>query len=172
MVVRHRLRWLDAAGPRFTAELESLGERGAGVLRYHGPAALADVPAWTSALAHARARDLARGLTTVGPHRDDVVIDVGGRDLRTFGSTGQQRSAAVALRLVELDTLAEARGIEPALLLDDVFAELDAERQGRLAERLMRPELRQVFVTAPRPDELPAAVRLPRWAVAGGKVSE
>ena len=170
VVVQHRLRWLEGAGPRFAAELDLLGERGAGTLRYHGPAALADVPAWTSALEHARARDQARGLTTVGPHRDDVVIDVGGRDLRTYGSTGQRRTAAIALRLVELDTLSEARGIEPALLLDDVFAELDTERQGRLAERLMRPELRQVFVTAPRPDELPAAVRLPRWAVEGGKV--
>jgi len=172
VVVRHRLRWLDAAGPRFAMELGTLGERGAGVLRYHGPAALAEVAAWRSALAHARTRDVARGLTTVGPHRDDVVIEVGGRDVRTYGSTGQQRSAAIALRLVELDTLAEARGIEPVLLLDDVFAELDAERQDRLAERLMQPELRQVFVTAPRPDELPAAVRLPRWAVAGGKVTE
>ena len=170
VVVRHRLRWLETAGPRFAAELDLLGERGTGILRYHGPAALAEAPAWAGALEHARTRDLARGLTTVGPHRDDVVIDVGGRDLRTYGSTGQRRTAAIALRLVELDTLSAARGIEPALLLDDVFAELDTERQGRLAERLMRPELRQVFVTAPRPDELPGAVRLPRWAVEGGKV--
>ena len=98
-------------------------------------------------------------ITTVGPHRDDVILEVGGRELRAFGSTGQQRSAAIALKLVELDTLAEARGIEPALLLDDVFAELDAERQRRLASRLLAAGRAQVFVTAPRPDELPAAVR-------------
>lgn len=172
VVVAGRLRWLERAGPRFAAELEGLGEAGRGLLRYHGPVALADPSAWSEALEHARTRDAARGLTTVGPHRDDVILEVGGRELRAFGSTGQQRSAAIALKLVELDTLAEARGIEPALLLDDVFAELDAERQRRLASRLMQPDVRQVFVTAPRPDELPAVVHLPRWQVEAGKVSE
>ncbi len=171
IVVAGRLRWLERAGPSFAAELEGLGEAGQGVLRYHGPAALADPSAWSQALEHARTRDAARGLTTVGPHRDDVILEVGGRELRAFGSTGQQRSAAIALKLVELDTLAEARGIQPALLLDDVFAELDAERQRRLADRLVQPDVRQVFVTAPRPDELPEVVRLPRWQVEAGKVS-
>ena len=172
VVVAGRLRWLERAGPCFAAELEGLGEAGRGVLRYHGPAALADPAAWHEALEHARPRDMARGLTTVGPHRDDVILEVGGRELRAFGSTGQQRSAAIALKLVELETLAEARGIQPALLLDDVFAELDLERQRRLAGRLVRTDVRQVFVTAPRPDELPEVVHLPRWQVEAGKVSD
>lgn len=171
VVVAGRLRWLERAEPRFAAELESLGEAGRGALRYHGPAALADAAEWRPALDHARQRDLARGLTTVGPHRDDIVLEVGGRELRAFGSTGQHRSAAIALKLVELDTLAEARGIQPALLLDDVFAELDGERQRRLAARLVQPDVRQVFITAPRPDELPEVVHLPRWTVDAGKVS-
>ncbi len=171
LIVERRLRWLERAAPRFATELASLGEPGEGTVRYHGSAALADPAAWPDALERSRARDLARGLTTAGPHRDDLVLEVGGRELRAYGSTGQQRSAAIALKLVELETLAEARGTEPALLLDDVFAELDGERQRRLAARLVRPDVRQVFVTAPRADELPAGVDLPRWTVEGGKVS-
>ena len=170
-VVARRLAWLERAGPRFAAELEALGETAHGVLRYHGSVALADRAEWRQALGQARTRDSARGLTTVGPHRDDLTIEVGGRELRTFGSTGQQRSAAIALKLVELETLTEARSIQPALLLDDVFAELDGERQQRLAARLVRPDVRQVFITAPRLDELPASVHLPRWQVSAGKVS-
>ena len=171
VVVAGRLRWLERAEPRFAAELAALGESGRGTLRYHGPAALAEPAEWRPALDHARARDLGRGLTTVGPHRDDIVLEVEGKELRAFGSTGQHRSAAIALKLVELDTLAEARGIQPALLLDDVFAELDGERQRRLAARLVQPDVRQVFITAPRPDELPEVVHLPRWTVDAGKVS-
>ena len=107
---------------------------------------------------------------SVGPHRDDLVLELGGRPLRSVGSTGQQRTAAVALKLLELDTLAAARGTEPALLLDDVFSELDAERQQRLARRLARGPARQVFVTAPRPDELPPGMELETWRVENGRV--
>jgi DNA replication and repair protein RecF len=97
------------------------------------------------------------------------VLEVGGRRLRDYGSTGQQRSAAIALKLIELTTLRQARGTEPALVLDDVFAELDAERQSRLAVRLIGFG-RQVFVTSPRTDELPANLDLPVWKVEDGKV--
>jgi DNA replication and repair protein RecF len=114
--------------------------------------------------------DRARGMTTVGPHRDDLVLDVGGRRLREYGSTGQQRSAAIALKLLEITALREAHGTEPVLLLDDVFAELDRERQSRLALRLLGPEERQVFITSPRPDELPPNLDLPVWGVEDGRV--
>ena len=76
-------------------------------------------------------------MTTIGPHRDDLILEVGGRPLREFGSNGQQRGAAVALKLIELSALRAARGTEPALLLDDVFAAFDADRQRRLARRLL-----------------------------------
>ena len=65
----------------------------------------------------------------------------------------------MALKLLEIATLRAARGTEPALLLDDVFAELDRERQERLARRLLGRGERQVFITAPRRDELPAGAR-------------
>ncbi|HET6798579.1 MAG TPA: hypothetical protein VFH40_15605, partial [Gemmatimonadales bacterium] len=125
---------------------------------------------WSAAFYEALPDDRSRGLTTVGPQRDDLVLEIGGRSLRDYGSTGQQRSAAIALKLIEIATLREARGTEPALLLDDVFAELDRGRQSRLALRLVAEE-RQVFVTSPRPDELPGNLDLPVWRVENGTVS-
>ena len=106
----------------------------------------------------------------MGPHRDDLRLEIGGRTIREFGSTGQQRSAAVALKLLELATLREARETEPALLLDDVFAELDDERRQRLASRLLGPGERQVFLTAPRAEELPRGLHLEVWSVTDGRV--
>jgi DNA replication and repair protein RecF len=159
VVVTSRLAWVDRVTGPFAAELE-------------GRAELAEAEAWGPALDLAAARDRARGATTVGPHRDDLVLEVGGRPLRSVGSTGQQRTAAVALKLLELDTLAAARDTEPALLLDDVFSELDAERQQRLARRLASGPARQVFVTAPRSDELPAGIELETWRVESGRVSD
>src|SRR5207249_2269355 len=124
-------------------------------LEYGGRSELADEACWSEALARSRPRDAAVGGTTIGPHRDDLVLLLEGAPLRSIGSTGQQRTAAVALKLLERDTLWRARGTEPALLLDDVFAELDRDRQERLAERIAPPPEggRQVFVTAPREDE-------------------
>ena len=166
-----RLEWVKWSAPQFAAEFDCLGEPGVARLEYRGITELADRAAWSSRLAEALPEDRARGMTTIGPHRDDLVLEVGSRRLRDFGSTGQQRSAAVALKLMEIAALREARGTEPALLLDDVFAELDRERQSRLAVRLMGPESRQVFVTSPRPDELPPNLDLPVWNVVGGRVS-
>jgi DNA replication and repair protein RecF len=166
-----RLEWVKWSAPRFAAEFDCLGERGIAKLEYRGTSDLAHRAAWGSRLAEALPEDRARGMTTVGPHRDDLLLEVGSRKLREFGSTGQQRSAAVALKLIEIAALREARGVEPALLLDDVFAELDRDRQIRLAVRLMGPESRQVFVTSPRADELPPNLELPVWTVNDGKVT-
>jgi DNA replication and repair protein RecF len=171
-LVRRRLDWLGSAAQQFAAELECLGERGPSVLRYRGTPELADRAAWDRVLADSIDEDRARMVTTKGPHRDDLVIEVGGRRLRDFGSTGQQRSAAIALKLIELATLSKSRGTEPALLLDDVFAELDRDRQSRLALRLMGSAGRQVFVTSPRRDELPGELDLPEWELESGRVVE
>jgi len=158
------------AQPQFTAEFDCLGENGTARLEYRGRSELARQEAWTELLAASAAEDRARGMTTVGPHRDDLNLEIGNRGLRDYGSTGQQRSAAVALKLIEIAALREARGTEPALLLDDVFAELDRDRQTRLALRLMGPEDRQVFVTSPRADELPPNLELPVWRVENGRI--
>ncbi len=171
LVAAQRLRWVEWAAPRFAGELEALGEAEPVCLRYHGRVELADPAAWAGALEAAAARDQARRASTVGPHRDDLVLELGGRPLRSVGSTGQQRTAAVTLKLLELDTLAAARGTQPALLLDDVFAELDETRQQRFARRLAEGPRRQVFITAPRPDELPEGLGLERWWLEDGMLS-
>jgi DNA replication and repair protein RecF len=169
-LVEARLQWVTGAAGQFAAEFECLGEAGGAGLRYQGNSDLAEEAAWHSALTDALPTDRARGMTTIGPHRDDLVLEIGDRRLREYGSTGQQRSAAVALKLIEIAGLREARQVEPALLLDDVFAELDRERQIRLSRRLMGPDERQVFVTSPRRDELPPNLDLPMWVVQGGRV--
>ncbi len=169
-LVRWRLEWVAIAAEQFAAELESLGEHGPATLRYQGEPELADRGAWDTVLADSLPDDCARQATTVGPHRHDLVLEIGGRRLRDYGSTGQQRSAAIALKLIEIASLRSARGTEPALLLDDVFAELDAERQSRLAGRLLDSNERQVFITTPRREELPSNLDLPVWVVENGRV--
>jgi DNA replication and repair protein RecF len=166
-----RLEFAKWAQPQFTEEFDCLGERCAARLEYRCRSELAQREAWSELLTASLADDRARGMTTIGPHRDDLILEIGGRGLRDYGSTGQQRSAAVALKLIEIAALREARGTEPALLLDDVFAELDRDRQIRLARRLMGPEDRQVFVTSPRADELPPNLELPVWKVENGRIT-
>lgn len=169
-LVGRRLAWARWAAERFGEELAALGEPDAAGLDYQGHPELAESGAWAPALSAAERRDAARGMTTLGPHRDDLRLSVGGRLLRSYGSSGQQRSGAVALRLLELETVREARGAEPVLLLDDVYAELDGRRQERLAARLAGSP-RQVFLTAPRRDEAPANLHLPVCAVRAGRVT-
>jgi DNA replication and repair protein RecF len=170
VIVRERLRWVDSSASGFARECEALGEPEAVELRYRGDEALADETAWPAALALSRPRDSLRGMTLVGPQRDDLLLRLNQHDLREFGSTGQQRSAAIALKLCELETLTRCRGTQPALLLDDVFAELDPGRQSSLAERLGQAS-RQVFVTSPRRDELPEELDLPLFEVREGRVA-
>jgi len=97
------------------------------------------------------------GSTLVGPHRDDLVFGLDGRDLATFSSRGQQRTAILALKLAELDLLTELDGRPPLLLLDDVFSELDPARRGHLVRRIA--ELPQAFITTTDPNDIDASLR-------------
>lgn len=85
-------------------------------------------------LSQSAQEDLRRGFTTVGPHRDDIAIKLEEIDLRVYGSQGQQRTAALSLRLSEIALLREVKGEPPVLLLDDVLSELDENRQRMLLE--------------------------------------
>jgi DNA replication and repair protein RecF len=130
-----------------------------------------------AALERSRERDLARGTTSVGPHRDDLRLLLEGREVGVFGSAGQRRTAALALRLLEAETLGAAdgrRGGEPPMIcLDDAFAELDAERRERLGALIEALASRgsQVFATVPRDGELPEDLRaLERWRVRDGTI--
>jgi DNA replication and repair protein RecF len=98
-------------------------------------------------------RDLERGATGVGPHLDDVLVVSGDRDLRVFGSQGEQRIAVLSLLLAEAEAVAARRGVPPLLLLDDVLSELDAARRRVLGERI--GEIGQAIVTATGADALP-----------------
>ena len=108
-------------------------------------------------------------MTQSGPHRDDLALALDGRDLRTFGSAGQQRSAAIALRMLEWETLRAACGAAPLLLLDDPFAELDARRAARILALLSDAGIGQTILTVPRETDIPAEfTRLERARVDGG----
>ena len=95
-----------------------------------------------------RQSDMRRQITTIGPHRDDLNLSLNGRSLRDFGSQGQQRTAALALKLAEASVLREVTGECPVALLDDVLSELDARRQTDLLRYL---EGWQVFLTCCEP---------------------
>jgi DNA replication and repair protein RecF len=90
-------------------------------------------------------KEVWNGTTLIGPHRDDLVFELGGRDLAGFASRGQQRTAILAFKLAELDLLTAQDGRPPLLLLDDVFSELDPDRRAHLVRRIA--ELPQAFVT-------------------------
>jgi DNA replication and repair protein RecF len=116
-------------------------------------------------------------LTHVGPHRDDLVVTIAmddehPRDLRVFGSAGQQRTAAIALRMLEADTIRERSGQAPMFLLDDPFAELDLRRATRVLALLDRAGLGQTVLAVPRESDIPVELtRLDRLRIAGGVVS-
>jgi DNA replication and repair protein RecF len=126
----------------------------------------------SDALASHRAADLRRGITHAGPHRDDLDLALDGHPLRGFGSAGQQRTASIALRLLEAATL-RAAGSAPLVLLDDPFAELDAHRAARILELLGTSGVaHQTILAVPRPADIPLEMTsLPRYRIVDGVVS-
>ncbi|HEY2375784.1 MAG TPA: DNA replication and repair protein RecF [Gemmatimonadaceae bacterium] len=121
-----------------------------------------------------RTADLRFGLTRSGPHRDDLLITIAGadgvsRELRVFGSAGQQRTAAIALRLLEAATLHDRRGGAPLVLLDDPFAELDAPRTQRIVDLLSESGLGQTILAVPRETDVPGGLpKLQRFRITAG----
>ncbi len=142
-----------------------------GVCRDGAAAADAWAELMREALAGSRRRDLARGATSVGPHRDELELLLAGRAVGAYSSRAQQRGYALALRLAEADLLSARSGEQPILLLDDLFSELDAERRERAAEFLAGAE--QVILTTARPETLPQALPAPaaRWRIAAGSLA-
>jgi DNA replication and repair protein RecF len=120
------------------------------------------------ALARSRPDELERGVCLIGPHRDDLELGIGNLPARGYASHGESWSMALALRLSGYELL-RAGGDDPVLLLDDVFAELDAGRRERLASLVAGAE--QVLVTAAVPEDVPAALLGTRFFVADGAVT-
>jgi DNA replication and repair protein RecF len=170
----HRADWVEHAAERFAELCATIGESGAVRMRYVAALAAEPDPAGElrRALAANRALDIRRGLTHAGPHRDDLELTLDGRELRVFGSGGQHRTAAIALRIVEAATLRDRHAAEPILLLDDPFAELDLHRSSRILSLLRDAGLGQTILAVPRASDIPPELtRLARWRVADGRVT-
>jgi DNA replication and repair protein RecF len=173
-LMRVRRSWIAQVTSRFAERCASIGERGVIHLKYQaGVDANAESleVALADALAAKRASDVRYGLTQTGPHRDDLIMLLDGRELRTFGSAGQQRTAAIALRTLEAETLRDARGAAPVFLLDDPFAELDLRRATRVLALLRDVGLGQTVLAVPRDSDIPAELtELPRCKVDNGRI--
>jgi DNA replication and repair protein RecF len=117
------------------------------------PSAPRDVGQYRVELTRSRVRDLHRGAASLGPHRDDLVLDIASMPARTTASQGQHRALVLALKAAELAVIGRARGTRPILLLDDVSSELDAERTAALFS-VLAAQRGQVFLTTARPELL------------------
>jgi DNA replication and repair protein RecF len=173
-LVRGRMEWVAERSEEFTRLTTAIGESALARMTY-----ATSLPKDTDVRdalekAHARHRrhDLRRGMTHSGPHRDDLNLTLDGRDLRLFGSAGQQRTAAIALRMLESATIRSSRGVAPVLLLDDPFAELDVKRSARILELLRDAGLGQTILVVPRATDIPPELlQLDRRVISGGVVS-
>jgi DNA replication and repair protein RecF len=174
VLVDGRRAWVAEYAPTFASLVTAIGEPGAMAMAYESPLReRADVrTALAALLEKGRDHDLRRGITQAGPHRDDLAVTLDGRDLRLVGSAGQQRTAAIALRLLEATTFRSRRDLQPLLLLDDPFAELDRRRASNVLALLDAASdhgAGQTIICVPREDEIPATfTRLPRWRVTQG----
>jgi DNA replication and repair protein RecF len=135
----------------------------------HGERVRAAEQALLAALLEVRASELERGVCLAGPHRDELELSVRDLPARGYASHGESWSLALALRLASFDLLRAGRE-DPVLILDDVFAELDTGRRGRLAALVAAAE--QVLVTAAVPEDIPAILTGAHFKVSGGTLTE
>lgn len=151
---------------------EELGLAPAPDLRYRTVADIdaEDEEAYVAALFERREMDQRRGFTTFGPHRDELVIRQDAREVRTYGSQGQQRISLLALLLAECEAIVRLTDRTPLILLDDVMSELDATRRGLLVERVA--QLGQVLITTTEIEHVPASAPVDAvYAVTPGEVA-
>jgi DNA replication and repair protein RecF len=176
-----RESWVETAAARFTELGRAIGGDVI-TMRYASAARSPGTDGdrrtvLTRALAEQRPGDLRFGLTRTGPHRDDLLITLRGadsvaRELRVFGSAGQQRTAAIALRLLEAARLQDRRGGPPVVLLDDPFAELDAPRTQRIVSLLSDAGLGQTILAVPRESDIPGGMpHLQRFRITAGALA-
>ncbi len=148
---RLHVRYLPSMAADGNGDMPGLeGEMEGGWLHEPSPLYLAGdataiAVALRAALERIQRREVAAGMSLVGPHRDDVQFEAEGRDLRSYGSRGQQRTAALAVKLAEVAVMQRALGTPPLLLLDDVMSELDGQRRSMLLAALQGVE--QAIVT-------------------------
>ncbi|MFC7528988.1 DNA replication/repair protein RecF [Actinoplanes sp. GCM10030250] len=170
-----RIELAGALGPHLTKAYDAVAAgRASAAITYAsrlGDALVADRPALEAALLASleerRTAEIERGVTLVGPHRDDLSLILGDLPVKGYASHGESWSFALALRLAAYDLL-RSDGIEPVLVLDDVFAELDSGRRDRLAALVS--DAAQLLVTCAVPEDVPAALRGVRYDVTTGAI--
>lgn len=171
-----RLELTAALGPHLTKAYDAVAAgRTAALIAYASPLGDGLTPdrtvleqALLASLEARRTAEVERGVTLVGPHRDDLTLTLGDLPAKGYASHGESWSLALALRLAAYDLL-RSDGIEPVLILDDVFAELDGGRRERLAALVA--DAAQLLVTCAVPEDVPAALRGVRFDVTTGSVS-
>ncbi|NLU69509.1 DNA replication/repair protein RecF [Streptomyces sp. HNM0574] len=174
-LLAQRLDLIGVLGPLVDKAYEALAPGGGPVeLEYKGPAVGGSreelYERLLAELGEARKQEVERGVTLVGPHRDELLLKLGELPAKGYASHGESWSYALALRLASYELLkSEGEGPEPVLALDDVFAELDVKRRERLAELVAPGE--QVLVTAAVPEDVPGVLAGARYAVARGEVT-
>jgi DNA replication and repair protein RecF len=181
-IMAARARWVEARSAAFTRYYETVSGGRPAAVRYRPNVRLDGDPsedgaagAYERALAESAETERRTRTTMVGPQRDEMVVSLEGEeqtlDVRDYGSGGQRRTAALALRLVEADTIRDRGRGRPLVLLDDVFAELDAARSERVLELLDRDETGQVILTAPKESDVRLrSASLRRWRIEGGRI--
>lgn len=170
-LMRHRRAYIEklsVAAEQIYGEIA--GERERLSVRYQPSVREGDdVQSNIAALIASRENDARRMTTSVGAHRDEVLLCVDGRELRSFGSQGQQRTAALSLRLSEMSVMREEMGEWPVLMLDDVMSELDPSRRRQLIARL---EGIQTIITCTDLDDLAGAEVGAAWRIRAAEIEE
>jgi DNA replication and repair protein RecF len=173
-LVEERRAWVAQSSGRYRELCAAIGEQAPSGIAYQSSVADADDPSAMLAelLAARRASDIRRGATHTGPHRDSLSLTLDGRELRNVGSAGQQRTAAVALRLLEAETYQRRTGTAPVFLMDDPFAELDARRGAAIVAVVREAAVGQTFLAVPKASDIPDGfMDLERATVRGGGIT-
>jgi len=170
---------VEVSGEIVTARTRAVAELAPKAARCHAEIAsgerleihyLAPPPNYAEAVENSLAEDLRRGTTSLGPHRDDLLVLLDGQEARSYASQGQQRTAVVSLKLAEAGLIERRTGERPVLLLDDVLSELDGERRGALLAEVASAG--QVVITSveagPFPRDLIARAMV--WTVVEGRI--
>ncbi len=174
-----REAWVDQWSGRFSELYTAVSGGEGAAMAYRPNVSREDGETWSEAFARqltaGQERDTRMGNTGTGPHRDELRFMLLGESrsptVRDFGSGGQRRTAALALRLVEAETIQASRGHDPIVLLDDVFAELDAARSERVQDLLDSRWTGQVILTAPKDADVTLrGGALVRWSIEQGVI--
>jgi DNA replication and repair protein RecF len=186
VLMAERAAWVEQHAARFHEIYAEIGGGAGAQMRYKPDVRMdgdisqaTSAEAFQTALSRVARRERERRVTLAGPHRDDLAFLMatpdGDVDLREFGSGGQLRTGAIALRLIEAATIQDARGRQPVVLLDDVFAELDPGRSRRIVQLFREGRTGQVIMTAPKETDVELAPfegngSPARWGIAAGRV--